>query len=63
MNKFIDALAEQLATAFVKAMEPKLQAMVNREISRLKLGVVDAIKPAVERMESLEEIVNLLRKF
>jgi hypothetical protein len=63
LNKLIDALAEQLAAAFIKALEPKLQALVNKEISRVKLGVFDAVKPAVDKMESLEEIVNLLRKF
>lgn len=39
MNKIIDALAERLAAAFIKAVEPRLQALLDQqlEIAEYKL--------------------------
>lgn len=47
MNRIIDSLAERLAAAFIKAVEPKLQALLDRQFDAAEDRALELVKKAI----------------
>lgn len=52
----IDALANRLADAFIRALRPKLAALMDEQINRARQEIVNLADPVTDQIDKLKAL-------
>lgn len=61
IQAFIDSLAERLAEAFIQALQPKLRALLDEEITRLQTQLVVLTKPISDKADVVQDTLDRVK--